>query len=163
MKDVDRIVDIAQEEGLVGHIPGWLLEVLERWLGRTPGPGGGQNPDIICLVALSDQEPVGWVLSRRRSRRSGLDVRLLGVREEYRGRGVERRLLGALEEKARALGVSYVVIESGGQEEVPREAVCWHGLTLGVYLELGYRVSQVTMDAHGFGSHDVLLRKWLVD
>ena len=92
-----------------------------------------------------------------------MDVRLLGVSEEYLGRGVERRLLGALEEKARALGVSYVVIESGGREEVPMEAVCWHGLTLGVYLELGYRVSQVTMDAHGFGSHDVLLRKWLVD
>lgn len=163
MKDVDRIVDIAQEDGLAGHTPGWLLEVLERWLGRTLEPGGRLDPDIICLVALSGQELVGWVLSRRRSRRSRLEVRLLGVREEYQDRGVERRLLDALEEKARVLGVSYVVIESGEQEEMPREAICWRGLTLGVYLELGYRVSQVTMDAHGFGSHDVLLRKWLVD
>lgn len=163
MTDIDRIVDITQEDEVVDRVPRWLVEVLERWLGRAPGAGGRRDPNVICLVALSGQEPVGWVLSRRRSHRSRLEVRLLGVNDEYRDRGVERRLLGTLEEKARTLGVSYVEIEPGGQEDMPGEAICWRGITLGVYLELGYRVSQVTMDAHGFGSHDVLLRKWLVD
>ncbi len=70
-------------------------------LARLPGAYGSEGGAL--LLALADDEPAGTVALRRLNSTSG-EVKRLYLRPQYRGRGVGRRLLSAVIERANAIG-----------------------------------------------------------
>ncbi len=82
------------------------------------------NDQPIMLVAISNGEPVGGALAFRND--DGYAVlRIIGVLEPYRHRGIGRRLVERLESAARGLGVEAIGL---GTDDDP----------VGFYFHLGY-------------------------
>jgi GNAT superfamily N-acetyltransferase len=71
------------------------------------GPGRG-----AFLVAYADGEPVGCGAVRRLDAGTA-EIKRMFVVPELRGRGIAGRVLAALEDQARALGVRRLVLETG--------------------------------------------------
>lgn len=66
------------------------------------------------LVAYDGDTPVGCGAVRRLDA-STAELKRMYVAPSHRGRGVGRRIVGALEDEARALGVSRMVLETGSR------------------------------------------------
>jgi len=78
-------------------------------------PALREHPTTVILLAYDDARPVGIAACFRGfstfSARPLLNLHDLSVIAEYRGQGVGRLLLAAVEEKARALGCMKVTLE----------------------------------------------------
>lgn len=114
-----------------------LTEALEEELlvkyDGVPGSGGLPAPSVfappegVFLVGWIDGEPVTCGGIGRYDETTG-EVRRMYVAPGARGRGLSRRLLGALEAEALALGYSFVRLETGNLQT---EAI-------GLYVSAGY-------------------------
>lgn len=69
----------------------------------------------VFLVAYWQNRPVGCGALRRLDPNTG-ELKRMFISPRWRGRGFGRRLLGALEEEARALGVVRLVLETGTRQ-----------------------------------------------
>jgi GNAT superfamily N-acetyltransferase len=96
---------------------------------ETPvDPGEFDPPGGSFLLAHRDEVLVGCAGMRRRSA-AEVEVKRMFIRREYRGRGYARELLTLVEDEARALGYSRVLMETGGAQP---EA-------MGLYESSGYK------------------------
>jgi len=103
-----------------------LIEELNAELSRTYPEEGATHfrldPQEVAqgrgafLVASRDGEPVGCGAVRRLEGRTA-EVKRMYVRPQERGRGVGRALLAALEDEARAMGLSRLVLETGVRQK----------------------------------------------
>ena len=101
-----------------------------------------------CLLALDGERLVGCCFVRRES--EALYLGKLAVDESARGRGVGRALLAAVEERARALGVSRLRLETR-VELVGNHATfaAWGFVRTAVNSHEGYtRATSVEMTKH---------------
>lgn len=87
-------------------------------------PGNG-----AFLVAYSDGQPVGCGAIRRLDERTA-EIKRMYVAPEWRGRGVGRAVLDALEAEGRRLGVARIVLETGTLQD----------RALALYRSCGYTV-----------------------
>lgn len=78
-------------------------------------PALREHPTTVILLAFDDRRPIGIATCFRGfstfSARPLLNLHDLAVIPEYRGRGIGRQLLAAVEEKARSLGCTKVTLE----------------------------------------------------
>jgi putative acetyltransferase len=74
-------------------------------------PGNG-----AFLVAYVDGEPVGCGAIRRLDERTA-EIKRMYVVPEWRGRGVSKNVLQALEDEARGLGIARLVLETGNRQK----------------------------------------------
>lgn len=87
----------------------------------------GDIHDVI--VAYDDKKPVACA-SFKRYGEGIAEVKRVFVREEYRGRGISKEMMAALEEKAKEKGYLSLILETG---ELLKAAI-------GLYRKSGYRV-----------------------
>ncbi len=90
-------------------------EYVIRYGGRdeTPvDPDDFAAPRGTFLLAYRDGELVGCAGMRRRSE-ADVEVKRMFIRRPFRGRGYSRELLALIEDEARALGFTRVLMESG--------------------------------------------------
>jgi GNAT superfamily N-acetyltransferase len=93
-------------------------EYVLRYGGRdeTPvEPGEFEPPRGSFLLAYRDGVLVACAGMRARSE-SDVEVKRMFVRRPFRGRGYARELLTLVEEEARSLGYSRVLMETGGAQ-----------------------------------------------
>jgi putative acetyltransferase len=94
-------------------------EILRRYpaLEKTHGlhPGDLRDPSFTFLVARLDGRAVGCGALRGIERDVG-EVKRMFVVPEFRGLGIARRILKALESRARELDYSLVRLETGDQQ-----------------------------------------------
>ena len=78
-----------------------------------PDPGAGlyRPPRGRCLVAWSDDLPVGCVALRPLEATTG-EVKRLWVHDSARGQGLARRLMTALEDEARGMGLTELKLDT---------------------------------------------------
>ncbi len=80
---------------------------------------GDFNPDDVrvpraaFLVAWLDGEAVGCGAIRPMEDKCSAEVKRMYVRPAFRGRGISRRILVELEQRARAFGYAYLQLETG--------------------------------------------------
>jgi GNAT superfamily N-acetyltransferase len=112
-----------------------LIQALDADLGRRyPGavvqglrPGDARDPRVTFFVARIGDRPAGCAALRELDRAAG-EIKRMFVREEYRGRGIARRLIDAVEARGRELGYRALRLETGaGQPEA-----------IGLYTSAGY-------------------------
>lgn len=113
-------------------------EVQAEYVVRYGGPDEGPidaaeflPPDGAFLVGYLDGEPVAMGGLRRHAD-DAVELRRMFVRPPWRGRGLARALLAALEHQAQQLGARRVVLESGQRQP---EA-------LALYRSSGYRPTE---------------------
>ena len=131
------------------------------------------NPDRAGLAAINNSEILGWIGVIRHSG-SAWELHPLVVRPERQRQGYGRRLVSALEDKARQDGVCTIWLgtddDFGGtnlfgcdlypdvlvklQQLRPRA-----GHPYVFYERLGYAVAGVLPDVDGIGKHDILMAK----
>jgi GNAT superfamily N-acetyltransferase len=90
-------------------------EYVVRYGGRDDTPVDPEQfapPTGSFLVATQDGEPVGCGGLRRHDEQQ-VEVKRMFVRTPFRGRGLARVLLAALEDEARSLGYRRILMESG--------------------------------------------------
>jgi GNAT superfamily N-acetyltransferase len=129
MSDEISAITIVDAELTCPEHEAAVLEMVDAYA-RDPS-GGGQplaedvrarliaglreHPTTVILLAFDETRPVGIAACFRGfstfEARPLLNLHDLAVVPEYRGRGVGRRLLAAVEEKARALGCTKVTLE----------------------------------------------------
>lgn len=80
------------------------------------------------LVAWSGDEAVGCGAIRRLDDTEA-EIKRMYVAAEWRGRGVGRRMLDALESEARILGVRRIVLETGNRQARALALYRAHGFT----------------------------------
>ena len=117
-------------------------EVLEKWIKK------GTKKDGVVFVAEKDGEILGfacgWITKRPehlyKERLMG-DFCYLFVKEEYRGKGIGRKLAETMLDFFRKKGVRFVVLETHLKNERARE----------LYRELGFEEISVNLvhDFHG--------------
>ncbi len=102
-------VDLMKEldEELQGRYPGALIQGL---LAAETGEGR-----VTFFVARAGHQPVGCAAVRELDRRTG-EVKRMYVQDSFRGRGVARLLLAAVEAGARALGYGTLRLETGDRQ-----------------------------------------------
>lgn len=106
--------DIAALAALSGELgyPTAQSEVTSRFKRLSAGEGH------LMLVAVFDEEVVGYLTADRYETlyfAPGLNITALVVSEARRGQGFGKALLAAAEEWARATGLGFVRLNSGGQ------------------------------------------------
>jgi GNAT superfamily N-acetyltransferase len=107
-------------------------ELLETYDG-VPGSGGlpaasiFEPPGGVFLVGRVDGEPVACGGVARYDETTA-EIRRMYVTPALRGRGHSRTVLAALEEEARALGYSFVRLETGNLQAA----------AIGLYVSAGY-------------------------
>jgi GNAT superfamily N-acetyltransferase len=110
---LDRVpYDSALAHGLVEELQ---EEYVLRYGGRdeTPvDPTDFAPPQGAFLVARRNDELIGCAALRRRSNED-VEVKRMFIRRPYRGRGYARELLALVEDEARSLGFSRVLMETG--------------------------------------------------
>jgi putative acetyltransferase len=97
-----------------------LIAELDAYLGKLYPPERNYlldveslcSPEITFLVARCDAAAVGCGALRRRDEHSA-ELKRMYVRAQYRGYGVARALLAALEEQARSWGTRLLLLETG--------------------------------------------------
>lgn len=98
-----------------------ITELNSELSARYPEPGATHfllHPEQVAsgrgsfLLATMDGEPVGCGAVRRIAERTG-EIKRMYVRPAVRGSGVGRALLEALEDEARTLGMTRLVLETG--------------------------------------------------
>ena len=75
-------------------------------------PGQFAPPTGAFLVAVDDGTPVACAGLRRHDATSG-ELKRMYVRPDHRGRGLARRILAAVEQRARELGYTRLLLETG--------------------------------------------------
>jgi GNAT superfamily N-acetyltransferase len=116
------------------------LELVERYGFPDPDPDGLTSDDLApptgaFVIAWLGSRAVGCGGVRRYAARVG-ELKRMFVAPPFRGRGVSRLVLAALEERARALGYGRLILETGVRQP---EA-------LRLYETSGY----TPIDAYGF-------------
>jgi GNAT superfamily N-acetyltransferase len=109
---VEAAYDSPLVQGLVAEVQ---AEYVQRYGGPddTPlSPAEFAPPGGAFLVALLDGEPVGTAGLRDHGD-GDVELKRMYVRAAHRRRGHARRLLAAVEERARALGHRRLVLETG--------------------------------------------------
>lgn len=102
-------------------IAAMVAEMIERYsltgdrLGVALDPSELAPPGGTFLVAWSGDEPVAGGGLRTIGPALG-EIKRMYVAPTWRGRGVARRLLGALEEEARARGMTRVRLDTGSRQ-----------------------------------------------
>ena len=99
--DADYLAEIEDVRGRAAHSQVWLAEEDGRILGTVTTPLPGRR-------LQDDTEP------------GEMDLRLLGVAREARGRGVARRLVTHCIELARARGASRLVLHTASTMTAPQ-------------------------------------------
>jgi aminoglycoside 6'-N-acetyltransferase I len=131
-------------------------------------------PDRISLVALSNDEVVGWIGGISTYHGRVWELHPLAVRPDQQGRGVGRALTLALEDEVRRRGGLTVYLGTDDVSDLTSLA----GVDLypnvlskaaaienrrqhpfGFYLRLGYEVVGLVPDANGFGKPDIMMAK----
>lgn len=107
------------DDDLAARYPGAVIHALH--------PGDTTATDFVFLVARVDGTPVGCGALRRLAPGIG-EVKRMFVRPPWRGRGVARALLAALEASGRARGDRMLRLETGTRQP---EAI-------GLYRAAGY-------------------------
>ena len=78
-------------------------------------PGEGEDPGVTFLIARVDGRAAGCGALRRLDPDVG-EIKRMFVVPEFRGRGIARRILAALESEARRAGHSRVRLETGTRQ-----------------------------------------------
>jgi GNAT superfamily N-acetyltransferase len=120
--------DDATSHGLIEELQ---VEYVQRYGGRDATPVDPQEfapPQGAFLVLTADDEPVACAGLRRHDDHQ-VEVKRMFVRGPFRGRGLSRRLLTFVEDEARRLGYSRILLETGSAQP---EAV-------GLYRTSGYQ------------------------
>ncbi len=134
-----------------------------------------EDPERLALLALEDGHVRGWIGAIRHSEFQW-ELHPLVVDPAYQRQGWGRRLVGALEELARADGVITIWLgtddDFGGTNLYGRDLypdvlgtlqtlTATHGHPFTFYQRLGYSVTGVFPDVDGLGKHDILMAKRL--
>ena len=110
------LTDVAYDDpSAVAMIAELQQEYVERYGGPDETPlQGGQfaAPDGAFVIAHSGDEAIGCAGLRRHDD-DAVEIKRMFVRRAHRRRGHARRMLRALEERARTMGYRRVVLESG--------------------------------------------------
>ena len=110
------LTDTGYDDELAATLIGEVQqEYVTRYGGRDETPIDGDEfapPDGAFVVALVDGEPIGCGGLRRHDD-DVVEIKRMFVRAGHRRRGHARRLLAALEDRARAMGYRRVVLETG--------------------------------------------------
>ncbi|MFN3280572.1 MAG: GNAT family N-acetyltransferase [Tabrizicola sp.] len=93
---------------LCARVPGARPEMFPV---PDPGADSYRPPQGRCLVAWSDDLPVGCV-SLRPLDATTAEVKRLWVHASARGQGLSRRLMAAIEEEARAMGLTALKLDT---------------------------------------------------
>jgi GNAT superfamily N-acetyltransferase len=104
--------DSVDAQLLIGELQ---IESYERYGGpdETPvDPEEFAHPDGVFFVARQGTELVGCVGMRRRSD-SDAELKRMYIRKTFRGRGWARQLLALVEDEARSLGMTRLILETG--------------------------------------------------
>jgi putative acetyltransferase len=114
IRPVRRDADLEAVRALFREYERWVGEPacfagFERELAELPGEYA--PPDGLLLLALEGGAPAGCVGLRRLDAGAG-EMKRLYVREEFRGRGLGRRLAEALIDAARAAGRPVLRLDS---------------------------------------------------
>ena len=79
-------------------------------------PGEFAPPGGCFVVAYDGVEPVATGGLRRSSDDGAMEIKRMYVRPEWRGRGLARVVLADLEQRARDLGATRIVLETGERQ-----------------------------------------------
>lgn len=133
-------------------------------------------PGNVCLAAWADGEVAGWIGGRPEYSHAW-ELHPLVVRADGRRRGIGRRLVEALEERARTSGA--LTLYLGTDDDGPTPGTSVGGIDLfpdplthaarlqpidhasGFYRRLGFVVTGLIPDANGPGKPDILMAKRL--
>lgn len=125
------LTDAAYDDALASTlIEEVQQEYVARYGGRDETPVDRDEfapPHGAFVVAVVDGEPIGCGGLRRRDDDT-VEIKRMFVRAAHRRRGHARRLLQALEDRARAMGYRRVILETGAPQP---EAI-------GLYTSHGY-------------------------
>ncbi|MBV9368993.1 MAG: GNAT family N-acetyltransferase [Frankiales bacterium] len=94
-------------------------EYVERYGGPDDAPvdPGEFAPPYGCFVVAYDgAEPVATGALRRAEDGAAMEIKRMYVRPEWRGRGLARFVLADLERRARDLGATRIVLETGDRQ-----------------------------------------------
>lgn len=133
IEEVAYDADLAKQ--LIDEIQ---LDLTERYGGPDETPvdaAAFAPPHGSFLLAYADADLVGCAGLRRRTA-AVVELKRMYVRSEHRRRGHARRLLAAVEDRARAMGYRQLVLETGLEQP---EAI-------GLYESAGY----VSVPAFGY-------------
>jgi GNAT superfamily N-acetyltransferase len=105
----EEAVDLMNEldDELQGRYPGALIQGLQE--------AETDESRVTFFVARAGHKPVGCAAIRELDQRTG-EVKRMYVPDAFRGRGVARLLLTALEASARALGYGTLRLETGDRQ-----------------------------------------------
>jgi acetyltransferase len=127
------LVDLLRATVGDGSLLGFLHPLSESdarsyWDGVTESLARGER---ILVLALDGTRVVGTVqleLAGKQNSRHRAEVQKLAVLHEYRGRGIGRKLMDAIEAEARRAGRSLLVLDTreGGLAEVFYVRLGWH-------------------------------------
>ncbi len=133
--------------------------------------------DRISLVAIADNgRVVGWIGGISCYDGNVIELHPLVVKEEHRNKGIGKKLVAALEERAREAGACTMFL--GTDDEVDRTSLFGQDLypdplvhlsalqnlrghPVGFYQKCGYVVVGVLPDANGAGKPDIFMAKRL--
>lgn len=135
------------------------------------------DPEKITLGAFdADGRLIGWIGAQAAYYGDVWELHPMVVDERVRGRGIGRRLAGALEDAVRARGAITLWLGTddenaqtslGGAEIFPdvldrlREIRDVNGHPFVIYQRLGYELVGILPHANGFGRHDIYMAKRL--
>src|SRR5262245_34268641 len=102
--------DTQDARALIAELDAELTERYPSHAIHGLHPGESEDPELIFLVARRGEEPVGCGALRPLG--NGIaEVKRMFVRRNYRGQGIARAVLEALETAARDSGCATLVLE----------------------------------------------------
>ena len=114
----------------------------------------GRDPDRRWFVARSGRRVTGGACVAPEALAADVfNLLFLSVEPAARGQGVGRRIIGAMEREAQALGARLLLIETSSQDRFAPAR--------GLYAALGYAVDGVIRGYWGKGDDKVIFRKTL--
>jgi len=125
---LQNVVDDGASIGFIAPLA--VEEARDYWVGILPAVVEGNK---LLFVVRMDNQIVGSVqlaLEPRRNGRHRAEVQKLMVYTAYRGHGLGRKLMGALEEAARANQRSLLVLDTRGGDVAEQ-----------LYQKLGYQLA----------------------
>ncbi len=152
-----QTADVAQVAGIIGKTPLWHRYGIDVAKATDIVSGALSDAELdphhsFCIVAEDELGRVigfAWVLLKGCFGRSGY-LKLIGVREHMRGRGVGKRLLDAAEQKVLESGPDMFLLVSSFNEHAIR-----------FYEAMGYERCGIIRDYVVRGIDEMLYRKRL--
>ena len=130
-EEVDVAVELVDERLARGPASGYHFDFAEA---------GGRVAAYTCFGPIA-------------CTKASYDLYWIGVRQDLRGTGLGRRLLGRAEDRIRSLGGSRIYVETSSRPQ--------YEPTRGFYLSSGYRVEAVLEEFYGPGDGKVIFLKAL--